>query len=48
MPASDLPDAYRLLQPDVVLIDVALPSGAAALISTLRGEHPDARRRRHR
>jgi len=39
---DDLPDAYRLLHPDVVLIDVALPAGAAGLISELRSEHPDA------
>ena len=38
---DDVPGAYRLLQPDVVLIDVALPDGAAALIGTLRRQHPD-------
>jgi signal transduction histidine kinase/DNA-binding NarL/FixJ family response regulator len=39
---DDLPGAYRLLQPDVVLIDSALPAGAAAVIAGLRRHHPDA------
>ena len=39
---DDALDAYRLLQPDVVLIDVALPTGAVALVGALRSHDPDA------
>lgn len=39
---DDALDAYRLLQPDVVLIDVALPFGAARLVGALRALDPDA------
>src|SRR6478609_10974877 len=39
---DDVLDAYRLLHPDVVLIDVALPDDAALLIGNLRQEHADA------
>ncbi len=39
---SDALDAYRLLQPTVVLIDVALPDGAVGLIGALRDADPDA------
>lgn len=40
--AADVLQAFRLLDPDVVLIDVALPGGAAAVITALREEDPDA------
>jgi DNA-binding NarL/FixJ family response regulator len=39
---AELLDAYRLLQPEVVLIDVALPGSTATLIGSLRRQHPAA------
>ena len=39
---SDVPGAYRLLQPDVVLLDGALPGGAAPVIGALRELDPEA------
>ena len=39
--ADDVIDAHRLLTPDVVLIDVALPGGAARVTALLRGNDPD-------
>jgi DNA-binding NarL/FixJ family response regulator/signal transduction histidine kinase len=39
---NDALDAYRLLRPNVVLIDVALPDGAVALIGALRRADPKA------
>jgi DNA-binding NarL/FixJ family response regulator len=39
---DDVLDAYRLLHPDVVLIDIALPDDATLLIGNLRQEHADA------
>ena len=40
--ADEVLDAYRLLQPDVVLLDGALPGGATAMIGQLRGLDHDA------
>jgi DNA-binding NarL/FixJ family response regulator len=39
---DDVLDAYGLLEPDAVLIDVALPGGAVTLIGALRRLHPHA------
>ena len=39
---TDALDAYRLLRPDVVLIDVGLPNGAVKLVGALRETNPDA------
>jgi len=39
---DDVLDAYRLLEPDVVVIDLALPGGAAPVITQLRGHDADA------
>ena len=40
--ADGVVDAYRLLQPDVVVIDAGLPAGAAAITRSLREHDPGA------